>query len=126
MHEKSLRLDLMYKAHDEWTECFETGPITLPSVGYLGFSAETGELSDNHDIITVATNNLYISESYGSTKGDGRRPNEAASGSKDRGDRQQGGSWGMFFFKMIMFILIIGAAYVGFTMYRANKRGSRF
>ncbi|KAL8673013.1 MAG: hypothetical protein Q9168_002536, partial [Polycauliona sp. 1 TL-2023] len=40
--EKSLKVDLMYKSENEWTECFETGPLTLPSVAYLGFSAETG------------------------------------------------------------------------------------
>ncbi|KAL8991879.1 MAG: hypothetical protein Q9188_007685, partial [Gyalolechia gomerana] len=60
--EKSLAVTLQYKAENEWTECFETGPLTLPSVSYLGFSAETGELSDNHDIISIETKNKYINK----------------------------------------------------------------
>ena len=127
MHEKSLHLELMYKAPDEWTECFETGPVTLPNIGYLGFSAETGELSDNHDIISVTTHNLHVAESFGDKAGDTRRQREAKTRSrKTREQGQEGGGWGMFFVKLILFILVIGAAYVGFTLYRSNNRKSRF
>ncbi|KAL8737694.1 MAG: hypothetical protein Q9190_008085, partial [Brigantiaea leucoxantha] len=63
--ETSLKVDLLYKSEDEWTECFETpGPLTLPSVAYLGFSAETGELHDNHDVISVETKNKYYTRDY--------------------------------------------------------------
>ena len=58
--DKSLKLELMYKQEDQWELCFQTNePPTIPSVAYLGFSAETGELSDNHDIVNVFTKNLY-------------------------------------------------------------------
>ncbi|KAL8931316.1 MAG: hypothetical protein Q9216_007229, partial [Gyalolechia sp. 2 TL-2023] len=105
--EKSLTVALQYKAENEWTECFETGPLTLPSVAYLGFSAETGELSDNHDIISVETKNKYVNKGYSDQAAAG-----SAAGGKDAferggrgGGRQQfrrekeAGSWKWFFFK---------------------------
>jgi mannose-binding lectin 2 len=59
--EKQLKLELQYKKEDEWQLCFDTdSPPSLPNVAYLGFSAETGELSDNHDIISVNARNLYL------------------------------------------------------------------
>ena len=120
--EKSLKVDLQYK-ENEWTECFETGPLTLPSVSYLGFSAETGELSDNHDIISVQTSNKYINKGYteqGSTTTDSSK-----GGRKGRQFNQQreGGSWKWFFFKVILFFGVVVGGYVGWTMYRANQRG---
>ena len=128
MHETSLRLELMYKAPEEWTECFETGPITLPNIGYLGFSAETGELSDNHDILSVSTHNLHFAQEFGNRLGDSssRRQKSASVGSKNNGQQRESGSWSMFLFKVILFVLVCGAAYVGFTLYRTNTRSSRF
>lgn len=62
--DKSLTLQLQYKSEGQWTECFsitpaDGRPIKLPSTAYLGFSAHTGELSDNFDVIEVETRNLY-------------------------------------------------------------------
>ncbi|CAF2832631.1 unnamed protein product [Rotaria sp. Silwood2] len=45
-----------------WTECFSIENIHLPTHYYFGFSAATGELSDNHDIISVHTYQLDSSE----------------------------------------------------------------
>jgi len=36
-----------------WKECFAADKIKLPTGYYFGFTAATGELSDNHDIISV-------------------------------------------------------------------------
>lgn len=120
--DKSLTVDIMYKKEDEWTRCFEVKNIKLPGVPYLGFSAETGELSDNHDIISVQTRNLYSASGSSST-------NAGAAGSKDYsrskgGSRRskKGGSWMMFFLKFMLFGLLVVAAYVGFTMYRSRQR----
>lgn len=46
----SLKFELQYKKEDEWTECFNVPGVTLPNVLYLGFTAITGEVSDNHDV----------------------------------------------------------------------------
>lgn len=36
----------------EWKVCFESKNVKLPTGYYFGASATTGDLSDNHDIIT--------------------------------------------------------------------------
>jgi len=37
-----------------------------------------------------------------------------------------GRSWASFFFKVILFFGLVGGSYVGYTMYRASKKSSRF
>ncbi|KAI4221421.1 MAG: hypothetical protein L6R36_006922 [Xanthoria steineri] len=124
--EKSLKVDLLYKSEDEWTECFETGALTLPSVAYLGFSAETGELSDNHDIISVTTSNKYINKGY--SEPGAPAPADGGPGQEGRKTKQfnrqkEPGSWKWFLFKVVVFFGLLGGGYVGWTMYRASQRG---
>ena len=121
--DKSLRLDLQHKSEGEWTTCFESGPIAVPSVSYLGFSAETGELSDNFDIISITTNNLYpTSEASGSA------PKPLNQGTKSATlDSTAGSGWGWTFVKFLLFVGVCGGGYVGWTMWRASaRRSSRF
>ncbi|KAJ5407776.1 hypothetical protein N7509_001659 [Penicillium cosmopolitanum] len=127
--DKSLTLDLQYKSEDTWTNCFSLTPedasIAIPSVAYLGFSAETGELSDNHDIVSVKAENLYH------VKGNNR---DQSTGGKDSSSRGRGGnkapqekgSWTWFLFKVILFFGAIVGAYFGYTVYRTKARSSRF
>ncbi|KAK1073104.1 hypothetical protein LTR12_004878 [Friedmanniomyces endolithicus] len=118
--DKQLIVDVMYKKEDEWTRCFEVSNVKLPSVTYLGFSAETGELSDNHDIYKVETKNLYSPS--GST-------NRGAAGSKEysRGKGRpsipkKSGGWFWFSMKVLLFGLVVAGAYVGYTLYRTRQR----
>ncbi|OAA32907.1 Legume-like lectin [Moelleriella libera RCEF 2490] len=122
IQDKQLKLDLQYKEEDEWTSCFEMDqPPQIPNIAYLGFSAETGELSDNHDIISVSTKNLYNSPAT---------PNSKAGPSKGRNVKshvaKEGGSWTWFFVKVILVFMAIGGAYVGYTAYRAKSKSHRF
>ncbi|OAA58582.1 lectin family integral membrane [Niveomyces insectorum RCEF 264] len=129
--DKSLKLELQYKAEGEWTLCFETSePPTLPPVTYLGFSAETGELSDNHDIISVSVSSLYgppVNDKTAGTPGSrgstGHRPATAGSTSSHG---KQGGGWLWFFTKIVLFVVVLGGGYVGYTAWRTNKRSHRF
>ena len=119
--DKYLKLELQYKSEGEWTLCFETEqPPAIPQVAYLGFSAETGELSDHHDIISINAKNLYTSQPSGKpTPGSGRGKKSASS--------KEGGSWTWFFFKVILFFLVVGGGYAGYTAWRTNnKRSHRF
>ena len=125
--EKSLKVELMYKREDEWTECFVVPDVKLPSVTYLGFSAETGELSDNHDIISVETKNLYSpsGKSTGSTTtmtGSGAQKEFSKNKYAGKSGSGEGGGWGWFLLKFVVFGLVLTGAYVGFTVYRAKKR----
>lgn len=125
-----MTLELQYKSEDSWIECFkldaEKTNIAIPSVAYLGLSAETGELSDNHDIISLKTQNLY---SIGGPAGPSRGSSSAA---KDKGHvktskkESGGGGWGWFLVKIVLFFLAIAGAYMGWTAYRAKQRYSRF
>ncbi|KAJ4363503.1 hypothetical protein N0V83_009798 [Neocucurbitaria cava] len=114
-----LRLELQYKTEDEWTQCFEIPNFKVPPVAYLGFSAETGELSDNHDIINVRSQNLY-------KKNPGGKPSGASAAGGKAGSSmvrpKSSGSWTWFFVKFVLFGLALTGAYVGFTVYRTRQR----
>jgi lectin, mannose-binding 2 len=124
--DKSLKLELQYKAEDQWELCFETlEPPTIPAVSYLGFSAETGELSDNHDIISVETKNLYDTKSR--TDSNTNKPGSSKGrGPGSRKKPQKKGSWTWFFFKIIFFGLVVGGGYVSYQTWRKNQRSHRF
>ncbi|MCJ1479884.1 hypothetical protein MMC06_000038 [Schaereria dolodes] len=122
--DQSLKLELQYKTDDTWTLCFETEALAIPSVSYLGFSAETGELSDNFDLISVEVKNLYSSQQSvdGSRKEGGKQKGKAYD--PNRGQKSRG--WGLFFVKIVLFGIVCAGGYVGYTMYRSSKRSSRF
>ena len=119
--DKSLSLQLQYKSEDTWTDCFSVTatpeqPLKLPTVAYLGFTAETGELSDNFDIIEVETRNLYLPTTSQ------RRPDSFQRG-RGRKSQKKSGSWTWFLVKFVFFgTVCAGGGYFGWTMYRANKR----
>ncbi|KFH48846.1 L-type lectin-like domain-containing protein-like protein [Hapsidospora chrysogenum ATCC 11550] len=119
--DKQLKLELQYKTKgDDWMVCFDIdSPPAIPNIAYLGFSAETGELSDNHDIISVRSRNLYMAPKV---SGD-RKPPPRSKGKKTN---KTGGGWLWFFTKIVLFILVAGGAYVGYTTYRVRNKTHRF
>lgn len=123
--DKSLTLDLQYKDESKWDNCFTLGPeAKIPAVSYLGFSAETGELADNHDIISVSTKNLYAPSGSGPTtagKDRSRKPKNRSSS-----DGSSEGGWAWFFMKFIIFGFVVTGAYIGFTAWRTQRNRSRF
>ena len=125
-----LRVDLQYKALDDWTECFETEAIKLPPSYYLGFTAETGELTDKYDIISVSTHNLYIRatqipQGMGQTSIPKPAAKPAAKPFNPGGDKERG-SWRWFLLKIVLFGVAVVGSYVGYTMFRASRKHSRF
>jgi lectin, mannose-binding 2 len=121
--DKFLKVELQYKSDNEWTECFNVeNPPTLPTVTYLGFTAETGELSDNHDIISINAKNLYTTTPPG-----GRTPGGFKKPPRPVPSRKKKGSWTWFFTKIILVVLAIGGGYVGYTVWRTSqKKAHRF
>lgn len=119
--DKFLKLELQYKSTDEWQLCFEKdSPPQIPNIAYLGFSAETGELSDNHDIISVKTQNLYTAAGSGSPGVKGPKKGSKFAGSQGKASQ----SW--FWTKLLLFCVVLGLAYVGFTAYRTKAKSHRF
>ncbi|KAG0160703.1 hypothetical protein PDIDSM_8233 [Penicillium digitatum] len=128
--DKSLVLELQYKSEDVWIECFnlsaEKSNIAIPPVTYLGLSAETGELSDNHDIISLKVDNLYSPNRNNNNKDkttEDRPQGRVRSSPKPVGEKS---SWSWFFFKTILFFAVIVGGYFGWTVYRTKARSSRF
>ncbi|KAL6241369.1 hypothetical protein RBB50_011633 [Rhinocladiella similis] len=125
--DKSLSLQLQYKATDSWIDCFSLEPtpdmpLKLPNTAYLGFSAHTGELTDNFDVISVETRNLYnpVAASAG-------RNAHAANRASARGrPEKKSGGWGWFFFKLILFGGLVGGGYVGYNKYKQKQRYTGF
>lgn len=125
--DKSLKLELQYKAEDQWIVCFEKDdPPTIPSVAYLGFSAETGELSDNHDIISVHARNLYTTTQAKQQRPDGFAGQRMKDKKKFDANQSKGGSWTWFFIKIVLFCVVAAGCYVAYTTYRPSKRSHRF
>ncbi|KAK8194679.1 lectin family integral membrane protein [Phyllosticta capitalensis] len=128
--EKSLSLQLQYKSETEWTDCFTLSDVKIPPVAYLGFSAETGELADNHDVISLKTKNLYSPSGAGGVAGSKDRGRAAGRAQKLKASKArkdgEGGSWGWFLLKFFFFGALLAGAYVGFTAYRAQRARSRF
>ncbi|KIW95860.1 uncharacterized protein Z519_02924 [Cladophialophora bantiana CBS 173.52] len=126
--DKSLTLQLQYKATDAWIDCFsitptDQQPLKMPNTAYLGFSAHTGELSDNFDIISVETRNLY--NPVAANSGRDRAAQARASG-RGRSPKQRGGGWGWFFFKVLLFAGVAGGGYVGYKKYKEKERYEGF
>ncbi|KAI5780162.1 putative lectin family integral membrane protein [Peziza echinospora] len=130
--EHYLQLELQYKEEGVWTTCFNTPNVTIPSVAYLGFSAHCGELSDNHDIVSIATKNLY-SAKYGKDK-DKQKPvgpnttkQKKGKKNKQKNANNGGGGWTWFLFKGVLVLGVAVGAYFGWVAYRTqNRRNSRF
>jgi len=122
-------MELQYRKVDEWETCFDIQQaVNIPSVAYLGFSAETGELTDNFDIISIETKNLYTTNSNDNPAGKGSKVgSRKPSNNLNRGGTEsEGGGWIWFLVKVLLFFGACGGGYVGYTMYRTQKRGSRF
>ncbi|KAL5604471.1 hypothetical protein BROUX41_002440 [Berkeleyomyces rouxiae] len=121
--DKILRLELQYKREDDWLECFEVeNPPTIPQVAYLGFSAETGELSDNHDIIAVKARNLYKAPTASNTNSNSGSSKNKKNKAKTKSHTEaESGSWTWFLIKIVLFLMVIVGGYVGFTAWRAQQ-----
>ena len=44
---------MQIKENGEWDECFVVRDVFLPSGHYFGATASTGDLADNHDIVSI-------------------------------------------------------------------------
>ena len=125
--DQELTVDLMHPEEDNWRACFTIPSPKLPHAAYLGFSAETGELSDNHDILSISSKNLYAPQTPGHSGSGNSKPNMGSSkGDYNYGSEQKKGSWLWSFIKLVFFLAILAGAYIGFTAWRMQQRRSRF
>lgn len=121
---KFLSLDLDYKGQKKWANCFVIDGVSLPTSAYLGFSARTGELSENHDLHRVQVYSLrnppsryneLIDLDNGKTLRD--RTSYSKAQAKSSGKHTGGGSWLGFIFKILLLLAVILLAVVGYGIY---------
>jgi mannose-binding lectin 2 len=112
-----------------WTECFSIDNVRLPTNYYFGFTAATGELSDNHDIISVHTYQLDSSEQR---RMEDRNSIIPSAPSPETGvpttTTTQSSTWSALkIFFLIIGLIIICLGGIGAYYYRQNRRsGPRF
>uniref|UniRef100_A0A0A9VTR0 VIP36-like protein n=2 Tax=Lygus hesperus TaxID=30085 RepID=A0A0A9VTR0_LYGHE len=114
----------------EWKECFKTSGVKLPTGYYWGVSAATGELSDNHDILSMRLYELDSSdvdvvsaedrskiipsaEKFEAPREHVEDPKPAWSGTKT------------FFVMLFVFLLIIAIAIAGISWYRDQQEHAK-
>ncbi|KAI5302648.1 hypothetical protein KEM56_000491 [Ascosphaera pollenicola] len=132
--DKYLALDLLYKPDGSWTRCFrvdhdEAQPIRIPSVAYLGFTAETGELSDNHDLLNVQTYSIYQAppSDYNPAGAAADRKNARQFKKPNRvdtGANAKEGSWWWTMFKLLLIGGVVVGGYAAFAAIRTSRLGN--
>ncbi|WVQ72960.1 hypothetical protein IAR50_002522 [Cryptococcus sp. DSM 104548] len=122
---KVLQLKLQTRKVDEWKICFETN-VELPESPYIGFSAATGDVSDNHDIISVSTHSVTVKPEHRDIKQAlGADANRSGKGRKADKSSGGGAGWFMFILKFIGVIAFIAFGVAAFRTYNAQKRSKR-
>lgn len=105
----------MWRQEDEWDKCFKVHDVTLPEQIYLGFSAHTGEVTDNHDIISVLTKSVPPAVKEAAPQ-PAKTKKKSGSGSSVLG----------VLFKMILAGGLVGVLFVGYRFYDQKNRMKRF
>jgi len=112
-----LDVKIQYKGWDEWTDCFAVNDIVLPKHPYVGVSALTGDVSDPHDIISITTSSVILSNP------DNQR-NSLTKGKSIFGSQSDGGtnSYG-FLFKLVLFASVCASGWYGWKKYNQRQNG---
>ncbi|RKP24905.1 legume-like lectin family-domain-containing protein [Syncephalis pseudoplumigaleata] len=108
-----LKVELLVANEQNYETCFVLNQnITLPTPAYLGFTAHTGDVSDNHDITWVSSHELHTKPAAFVTP-------------PPYGAQPPSGSALGFFFKLVLFSVICGVGVIGYRMYQ-NQGNKRF
>ncbi|CAF5076672.1 unnamed protein product, partial [Rotaria magnacalcarata] len=101
-----------------WKECFAVPDVRLPTHYYFGFSAATGDLSDNHDIISVHTYQLETSEQRRTENRRNIIPNApSAEPERPHTDDPKGSGWSALKIFVLIIFLILVCLVVGIGAY---------
>ncbi|RSH87777.1 uncharacterized protein EHS24_000293 [Apiotrichum porosum] len=134
-----LQLQLHHKEWDQWMTCFEIN-VNLPDSPYVGFSAATGDVSDNHDIISVQTFSATLYPQYRATAHqagqvplgipDDKRAGPRGQAARDNARKRQDGSssgggivgWFLFLLKAIGVLAFIAFGVAAYRTWAAQQR----
>lgn len=147
---KFLSVEMDYRGRNRYETCFHTEDIPeIPNPAYMGFSAQTGELSENHDLLKAkvyALNSPPESFAELDEKLNNRKPSRRKDKEKNKKDDKKSqknkkppkadrdpfssesssSGWLWWFVKSIFYLTIISVlGYGGYTYYRLRKRNNR-
>ncbi|CAL1711508.1 unnamed protein product [Somion occarium] len=112
-----LDVKIQYKAWDEWSDCFTVPNVELPLAPFLGFSALTGDVFDNHDIISITTYSAILSSPDA--------PRDKIGVGIGSSSRLAGSS--SYFWTLVKFALFVGVcagAFYGYRTYSSRQGGA--
>jgi len=127
--EKVLSVMVDVDGSGSWRSCFEKRGVILPTGYYLGFTAATGDLTDNHDIIAIRTYQVETTDKPADIEWNQQTPrieNEAGPSNSDahRNSRDdEEGSSGKFWVLFFIAVCIIGV--VGYTVFQKKQLAQR-
>jgi len=112
-----------------WKPCFTVEGVRLPTNYFFGMSATTGDLSDNHDVISVR---LYELDSSNANTGEDRSKIEPAAKSfepqREHVEDPKPSSWGSVKLFLVMLVVVLGLfalVVVGIMWYQKQQEQSR-
>ena len=109
---------------NEWAECFKVSGVQLPTGYYIGISAATGDLSDNHDIISLKTYALGATEAQMLEDRSNILPSAAHQAAhRPHSDDVPARSSVLKIFFIIIFSLIVLAVVIAVAYYFFQQRG---
>ncbi|KAL7010219.1 hypothetical protein EMMF5_000239 [Cystobasidiomycetes sp. EMM_F5] len=116
-----LELSIQHEEWDKWTSCFTIQNLTLPNNVYLGFTAHTGDVADEHDIISISAYNAVWHPPVPGAKGKKKR-------STYKSGRKSGriGSFLYVLIKWLFLATVVVVAFIVFRGYRSKKSAKRF
>ncbi|XP_041917303.1 vesicular integral-membrane protein VIP36 isoform X2 [Alosa sapidissima] len=133
------RLTVMVDVDDknEWKECIDIGGVRLPTGYYFGASAATGDLSDNHDIISMKMYQLMVEHTQEEDNLDWTKIEPSVSllkSPKDNVDDPTGNfrgtpltGWKVFLLLLCALLGIVVCAVVGAVVFqKRQERNKRF
>ncbi|KAI9271807.1 legume-like lectin family-domain-containing protein [Phascolomyces articulosus] len=109
-----LQFQMIWREEDEWSECFKVNNVQLPDQIYLGFTAHTGEVTDNHDIVGVTTKTLIA------------KAKEPVPVQPSVNSKKSSGGFFSFLFKLLIAGALVGVLFVAYRMYDNNNRMKNF
>ncbi|KTF88041.1 hypothetical protein cypCar_00029139, partial [Cyprinus carpio] len=133
------RLTIMIDVDDrnDWKECIDFGGVRLPTGYYFGASAATGDLSDNHDIISMKMYQLMVEHTPEEDNQDWTKIEPSVSllkSPKDNIDDPTGNfrstpltGWKVFLLLLCALLGIVVCAVVGAVVFqKRQERNKRF
>lgn len=130
LQDQYLSVDLLYKPGDPWRKCFTVDAaqtnLKLPSNSYLGFTAATGDLTDNHDITSIKTFSLYPNAQHGAQRPLQSRPNSRSTVDESSSYGGSGRRGGGYVAKFLLLVVVICVCFYCFSLYNRSQIKRQF